>query len=200
MHILAAARAMQGRGKIIAFEPFEPTMRMLEKTVWMNGFSSITDIHQAAVSNAAGRRDLFIGATSGHHSLFVLEPSPNNAQGPVDVPLVRLDGVIASGQRIDLLKIDAEGAELEVIEGGTSLIVSNPDIALIVEFGPSHLRRVGRTPSQWFASFTELGLDYRVINQESGALESWSLDALESSESVNLFIAGPDSAAWSRLL
>src|SRR5262249_967976 len=138
MHTLAAARAMQGQGKIIAFEPFEPTMRMLEKSIWMNGFSSMTEIHQAAVSNAAGRQQLFIGATSGHHSLFALEPSPNNAQGPVEVPLVRLDSVIAAGQRIDLMKIDAEGAELEVIEGAVSLIADNPEIALIVEFGPSH--------------------------------------------------------------
>ena len=199
MHTLAAARAMQGQGKIIAFEPFEPTMRMLEKSIWMNGFSSMTEIHQAAVSNAAGRQQLFIGATSGHHSLFALEPSPNNAQGPVEVPLVRLDSVIAAGQRIDLMKIDAEGAELEVIEGAISLIADNPEIALIVEFGPSHLRRTGRTPSQWLDSFNQLGLYYRVINNESGALEKWSLDALELVESVNLFFARPESPAWERL-
>jgi FkbM family methyltransferase len=199
MHTLAAARAMQGQGKIIAFEPFEPTMRMLEKSIWMNGFSSMTEIHQAAVSNAAGRQQLFIGAASGHHSLFALEPSPNNAQGPVEVPLVRLDSVIAAGQRIDLMKIDAEGAELEVIEGAVSLIADNPEIALIVEFGPSHLRRTGRTPSQWLDSFNQLGLYYRVINNESGALEKWSLDALEQVESVNLFFARPESPAWERL-
>ncbi|HHW4678544.1 MAG TPA: FkbM family methyltransferase [Xylella sp.] len=199
MHTLAAARAMQGQGKIIAFEPFEPTMRMLEKSIWMNGFSSMAEIHQAAVSNTIGHQQLFIGATSGHHSLFALESSPNNAQGPVEVPLVRLDGVITSGQRIDLMKIDAEGAELEVIRGGASLITSNPDIALIVEFGPSHLRRTGRTPSQWFKSFSQLGLDYRVINNESGALEKWSLDALEQVESINLFFALPESTAWGRL-
>ncbi|MBD1549630.1 FkbM family methyltransferase [Roseibium aggregatum] len=199
MHTLAAARAMQGQGKIIAFEPFEPTMRMLEKSIWMNGFSKMTEIHQAAVSNTAGHKQLFIGATSGHHSLFPLEPSPNNAQGPMEVTSVRLDGVIASGQRIDLMKIDAEGAELEVIEGGTSLIAGNPDIALIVEFGSSHLRRIGSTPSQWFASFSQLGLDCRVINHESGALECWSLDELEQTESVNLFFARAESAAWGRL-
>src|SRR5262245_13031463 len=199
MHTLAAARAMQGQGKIIAFEPFEPTMRMLEKSIWMNGFSSMTEIHQAAVFNAAGRQQLFIGATSGHHSLFALEPSPNNAQGPGKVPLVRLDSVIAAGQRIDLMKIDVEGAELEVIEGAVSLIADNPEIALIVEFGPSHLRRTGRTPSQWLDSFNQLGLYYRVINNESGALEKWSLDALEQVESVNLFFARPESPAWERL-
>jgi FkbM family methyltransferase len=199
MHTLAAARAMQGQGKIIAFEPFEPTMRMLEKSIWMNGFSSMTEIHQAAVSNATGHQRLFIGAVSGHHSLFPLGASPNNAHASVDVPLVRLDGVIPPGQRIDLIKIDAEGAELEVIEGGASLITCNPEIALIVEFGPPHLRRIGRTPNQWFKSFSQLGLDYRVINNESGALEKWSLDTLEQVESVNLFFALPGSTAWDRL-
>ena len=199
MHTLAAARAMKGQGKIIAFEPFEPTMRMLEKSIWMNDFSSMTEIHQAAVSNITGHQQLFIGATSGHNSLFALEHSPNNAQGPVEVPLVRLDGVITSGQRIDMIKIDAEGAELEVVEGGRTLIADNPDIALIVEFGPSHLLRNGRTTSQWFATFKQLGLDYRVINQESGALEYWSLDRLVETESVNLFFARTESAAWGRL-
>lgn len=199
MHTLAAARAMKGQGKIIAFEPFEPTMRMLEKSIWMNGFSSMTEIHQAAVSNTTGHGQLFIGATSGHQSLFALDSSPSNAHGSVEVPLVRLDGVIVSGQRIDLMKIDAEGAELHVIEGGASLITANPDIALIVEFGPSHLRRTGRTPTQWFKSFSQLGLDYRVINQESGELECWPFDELEKTESVNLFFTRPQSAAWGRL-
>lgn len=199
MHTLAAARAMQGQGRIVAFEPFEPTKRMLEKTVWMNGFSDITEIHQAAVSRATGHQKLFIGATSGHHSLFELKASPNHARESVDVPLVRLDDVIASGERIDLMKIDAEGAECDVIEGGKSLIADNPDIALIVEFGPSHLRRIGCAPSEWFAQFKQLGLDYRVIDQTSGMLEDWALDKLEQVESVNLFFARANSAAWARL-
>ena len=40
-HTLAAARAMQGLGRIVAFEPCEPTKRLLEKTVGLNGFSGI---------------------------------------------------------------------------------------------------------------------------------------------------------------
>jgi FkbM family methyltransferase len=199
IHTLAAARAMQGQGRIVAFEPFEPTKRMLEKTVWMNGFSEITEIHQAAVSSATGHQRLFIGATSGHHSLFALEASPNDAQEPVDVPLVRLDGVIAPGERIDLMKIDAEGAEFDVIAGSASLIAGNPNIALIVEFGPSHLRRIGRTPGEWFAQFKRLGLEYRAINQASGALEDWTLERLERAESINLFFTRANSSAWARL-
>lgn len=200
MHTLAAAKAMQGEGKIIAFEPFKPTTEMLEKSVWINGFSGIVEIHQAAVSNVAGHENLYLGITSGHHSLFELDDASRGpSREPVEVPLVRLDQVIAPGQRIDLLKIDAEGAELEVIEGGASLVASNPDIALIVEFGPSHLRRRDQRPEQWLGTFTGLGLSYRAINAYSGALEEWSVEQLEQVDSVNLFFSRDNSRAWSRL-
>lgn len=197
LHTLAAARAMQGRGKIIAFEPFDPTKRLLEKSVWMNGFSEITEIHQAAVSNKAGHQKLFLGATSGHHSLFPLNTPSGLSGNPVEVPLVRLDEVIIPvGEKVNLIKIDAEGAELDVLESAVSLIKQNPDIALIVEFGSAHLKRTGHSTPQWLAAFTDLGLRYRAINPDTGALEDWSLDQLENTDSINLFFACTNSKAW----
>ncbi len=198
LHTLAAARSMQGLGKIIAFEPFEPTMRLLEKSVWMNGFSEITEIHQAAVSNHTGNQQLFLGSTSGHHSLFPQDSSNGVSLKPVEVRLVRLDEIILAGQKVDLIKIDAEGAELEVLESAAAVILSNPDVALIVEFGLSHLKRVGHTAQRWLEAFSEFELLYRVINTDTGALEDWSLEKLESTDSVNLFFARKDSKAWAR--
>lgn len=199
IHALAAGRAMQGQGKIIAFEPFESTKRMLEKSLSMNGFSGISEVHQAAVSNVSGCQNLFLGAGSGLHSLFPQDTPRNDAQVKVEVPVVRLDEVIPVGQKIDLLKIDAEGAELDVIQGGALLIAGNQDMAMIVEFGPSHLCRTGHTSKEWFDTFTKLGFNYRVINASSGVLENWSVEQLEQVYSVNLFIAREDSQAWRRL-
>ena len=135
MHTLAAARAMQGVGRIIAFEPFGRTKEMLEKTIWLNGFSRIAEIHEAAVSNVGGQRKLYISSASALNSLLPLEDTQRISVPSVDVCVVRLDGVIPPGNRIDLIKIDAEGAELEVLEGAEPFITGNPDIALIVEFG-----------------------------------------------------------------
>ena len=199
IHTLAAARAMEGQGKLIAFEPFEPTKRMLEKTLWINGFTNITEIHQAAVSNISGHRSLYLGRTSGHHSLFPLKDDANHTQSTVEVPVVRLDESIPSDQKIDLMKIDVEGAELEVIESGSSLILKNPNIALIVEFGPEHLRRTKCSFKKWINTFTKLGLTYRVINTHTGILEKWTTDQLKQVVSVNLFFSRDDSLAWSRL-
>jgi FkbM family methyltransferase len=199
LHTLAAAHALGGRGKIFAFEPFEPTARLLRKSVWMNGFAELIDIHKAAVSDHAGLERLHLGITSGHHSLFPLETMTRSAMEPVDVPLVRLDQVIPADRKVALIKIDAEGAELEIVESAASIIRANPDIALIVEFGASHLQRVGRTVEEWFRVFDELALRHRVIDASSGALEDWTRDRLETAGSANLFFARENSLAWSRV-
>lgn len=198
VHTLAAARAMQGQGRIIAFEPFEPTQRLLTKSIWMNGFSAMTEIHQSAVSNRSGHQSLFLGASSGHHSLFQLTATSPPALQPVAVPLVRLDDVVPNSTPVDLIKIDVEGAELDVLESAKSLIASNPSIALIVEFGFTHLARTGNTTQDWLAAFHEVGLVYQAINADTGKLEKWTAAQLEAADSVNLFFARPKSIAWAR--
>ena len=198
MHTLAAARAMHGQGRIIAFEPFEPTQRLLTKSIWMNGFSEMTEIHQSAVSNRSGHQSLFLGASSGHHSLFQLTAASSLASQPVNVPIVRLDDVVPNSTLVDLIKIDVEGAELNVLESAKSLIASNPSIALIVEFGFAHLARTGHTTKDWLTAFHDLGLVYRAINADTGQLEEWTAAQLEAVDSINLFFARPKSIAWAK--
>ncbi len=199
MHMLAAGSTMLGRGKLIGFEPFAKTKAMLERTLWINGLSEISEVYGSAVSNFEGHRSLFLGETSGHHSLFQFNKPTSQSTAFVEVPVVKLDSVIKPDQRVDLLKIDAEGAEMEVIEGGLNMIQNNPDIALIVEFGPSHIFRAGKTIAQWFLTFENLGLTYLVINSDTGELESWTQERLESVQSVNLFFSLPRSKAWAKL-
>ena len=194
MHTLAAGRAMAAQGTMIVFEPFEPTRRLLEKSVWINGFGPITRIHGCAVSDRVGAQPLFLGQSSGHHSLFTLGEGTPSSQ--VEVRTVRLDDVIEPALRVTLLKIDAEGAELAVLAGAAATVCNSPDIALIVEFGPTHLSRTGQDPAAWLAAFEAYGFVYRVIDPYSGALAQRSLAELEALESSNLLFARPGSPVW----
>jgi FkbM family methyltransferase len=189
LHTLAAARAMKGEGEIVAFEPFGPTKQLLDRTLWMNGFSSMTKVHEAAVSNSSGSAKLFLGPTSGHHSLTAIDVPDHLTETTAEVRMVTLDGILDGDKSVDLIKIDVEGAELEVIQGAQSIIANNPDIGLIVEFGPSHLKRAGHTSVGWISKFRDMGFDYMAIHPETGLLEYMSIEQMEAQESVNLFFA-----------
>jgi len=196
---LAAARALRGEGRIFAFEPFPQTRSLLERSFWINGLTPMIQIGAAAVSNTSGETTLFLGANSGHHSIFALDLPAGYSPLQITVPTVTLDEALPSNQKVALIKIDAEGAEMRVIQGARSIDANNPDMAYIVEFGPSHLKRVGHSIEQWLAAFTDLGLTYKAISLETGVLEDISIDQLAAADSVNLFFARPGSSAWARL-
>jgi FkbM family methyltransferase len=197
LHTLAAGHAMRGRGRIHAFEPFAPTAALLRETVQINGLSDVVQIHQVAASDHMGRQKLFLGAVSGHHSLFPLGTSEAQETESVEVELVRLDDALADTAPVDLIKIDVEGAELDVLDGARSTIERSPEIALVVEFGPAHLARVGHSVPEWFARFESLGLVFRAIDND-GRLMDRTIASLEDVESVNLLFARPDARAWIR--
>jgi FkbM family methyltransferase len=196
LHTLAAAHTLRGRGQIIAFEPFEPTQRLLSKTIWMNGFSQMVRIHQAAVSSVAGTQELYVGHTSGHNSLYRLD-DPGVANTPaVQVPVVGLDSQVAAGASVSLIKIDVEGAELDVLQSARRIVTENPAVALIVEFGRSHLHRVGQSTTDWLTAFEQHGFEYRAVDPQSGRLLAVSPPQLDATDSVNLLFARAGSSAW----
>lgn len=195
LHTLAAARAMHGVGRVIAFEPYGPTRALLAESVFINGFSEIVEIHEAAVSSLSGMHTFHLGKTSGHHSLYALQES-GSAGEAIEVPVVTLADVIPSETRIDCIKIDVEGAEIDVLKGASSFIEANPDIALIVEFGPSHLKRCGVCIDDWFDRFSSMGLVYQVIDSIKGTLSPFDPHELSQLESANLLFARRDSSVW----
>jgi FkbM family methyltransferase len=193
LHSIAAARAMSGQGKIFAFEPFEPTRKLLERNLWLNGFSSICEISHFALSDTTGKHKLHLGATSGHHSLYELETPAFTPTTSVDISTITLDEFLPEKQTARLLKIDAEGAEIDVIKGAKRLLAGNPQMLLIVELGLSHLKRNAISLENWIEHFTSQGLSFSVINDRTGDLEDWSVEQLSHSESVNLLFHRPAS-------
>jgi FkbM family methyltransferase len=195
IHTLAAARALQGRGKVIAFEPFAGNRTLLEKSVMLNGYADLVEIHGVALSDRAASLPLYLGSSSGHHSLFDLQQSGLDAH-TVSVDTRTLDSMVTPSLPVRLVKIDVEGAELQVLAGAAALVAAQADIALIVEFGPSHLKRTGSSTAEWLSAFTAHGLTYRGIDALDGTLAPADHATLEAAESTNLLFARPQSPVW----
>lgn len=121
---------------VIAFEPLESVFRILEKNVKLNKGKIIT--HNIALGNGGKLTGFSNGA------MFIAGENRDD----IDFPSISLDQF--SFERVDILKIDVEGFELEVLNGARKTILShNPRI--ILEVHTSELKKKCHT------FLTELG-------------------------------------------
>jgi hypothetical protein len=108
--------------------------------------------------------------------------------------------LVPKGERVDLVKIDVEGAELAVLEGMTRVIAENPDIAIIAEFGPSHLKANQIAPERWFSAFRDRGFDAFAIDELSSDCPPADLRKLADIESINILFGRRNSSVLARIL
>jgi FkbM family methyltransferase len=193
---LLMAWATGPEGKVVAFEPEAIPRSNLEKMKHLNGLSWV-EVRDQAVGEKAGRLTFHVSDIIGHSSLYAL-PEAEEAR-TVEVEVVRLDDV-APAKRMDVVKIDVEGAELDVLAGMSGVIAKNPDLAIVAEFGPEHLKRVGQTPAQWFKAFADAGFKAYIIDEATSACAPTSAKAAAKVISANIAFVRAGGDAERRLL
>jgi FkbM family methyltransferase len=123
--------------KVICFEPVQTTYDTLKNR--LDPFGDRVWIHKAALSNVNGYGEINITTFHGANSIapqarFHKECNPHVEEVSRErIEMVRLDDYSARfpSKRIDIMKIDVEGHELEVLKGGFQFISNNVDIIII---------------------------------------------------------------------
>lgn len=115
-----AAKCLNPRARVIAFEPLEPSFRRLMKNAELNGFQ--IEGEQLAVSDSNGRAVLFQPLVQ--HALASIERPPRGKSVPIQVATTTLDDYARRNQlsSIDLVKIDVEGHEAAVLRGMSQIL------------------------------------------------------------------------------
>lgn len=194
---LALGYAVGPAGRVYAFEPEPGPRRQLEKTLRLNGLAWV-EVFDCALGVREATAVFHISPVIGHSSLYPL-PAEEGAGRDLEVRVRRLDEVVPPGQPLDVVKIDVEGAELDVLAGMSRLLAENPDIALVAEYGPSHLARVGIAGETWFGAFAEAGFTPYAISEPDGACRRVTPSDVRDAVSVNLAFVRPGGAAEARL-
>lgn len=135
------AKTVGPTGRVYAVEPAEDNLQYLRKNVERNQVDSVTILPFAAGSQSRVR-NFYLNKTRVLHGLY--KHHLGELREIVQVREVRLDQLVKSP--VDVVKIDVEGAELEVLEGMTGILQSSPNVALIVEWNPEGLKRAGSAP------------------------------------------------------
>lgn len=130
MYTVAAALALRGRGRVLAFEPNPAARRQLLENLGLNGCDDVV-VSGRAVADAEGEAFLHVPDTRDP-SFSSLEEGRFAEGEPVLVETTTVDlEVAAAGMRPAMVKIDVEGAELRVLAGMERTLDARP--ALLVE-------------------------------------------------------------------
>jgi FkbM family methyltransferase len=173
--LFAAKRLPAGR--VIAFEPVSDLNSTLAENVELNGFENVT-ICEFGLSDEAATAQIFTsnGVTvdgsrfnEGLGSIFAgeLRSVPMGS-----IKLEKLDDVFGSlgAGRLDVIKIDTEGAELCVLRGGEETL-RNHRPQLIVELNDPALRDAGSSSGDLLGFLEAMGYRSRLIQDDGSTRE-----------------------------
>lgn len=168
-HTLLAARAVGTTGEIHAFEPSPEICSLLSLNIRSNSLRNIR-INQLAVSDTCKETILELFEEP---SISRLRPSSlndiNTSVRQTKVQCVSL-GAYLRDQRIpNLIKIDVEGAELEVLRGMGELLSleASETPVIIFEFCHANTQRFGYEPIQIIRHLQNFGFGLYWLSENS---------------------------------
>jgi FkbM family methyltransferase len=134
LYTLLASKRVGPSGKVFAFEPSPRERKHLVRNVRIN-FCSNVHIEPYALGKESARINLYVveGGEDGCNSLR--PPTVQSETRPVPVEVVTLDAIATKLclTKVDFVKLDVEGAELDVLKGAVGLLQTIPRPVLLVE-------------------------------------------------------------------
>jgi FkbM family methyltransferase len=129
LYTLLAAAHLQGRGTVHAFEPNPNVFSLLARGIDRNSFTH-AHIAQMALSDSDGEASFFLPKDRAWTNGSLIEGFTDQDTSLV-IETMRFDTYCAKFQigKVDLIKVDVEGAELRVLRGMGELLQRwKPDI------------------------------------------------------------------------
>lgn len=154
--LLAAAIAKQG--KVYAFEPIPSLQQRIRRNMVLNRFQNI-HLVPAAASDRDGKVKMHVAAAD-NIGMSGLRPQENFSGETIEVNAIRIDdwAVKYNIGKIDLVKIDTEGAEWLVLQGMVETLKRYRP-AVIIEVMDELLRLFDRSAKDIYGYFEELNYE-----------------------------------------
>lgn len=168
-------------GRVFAFEPDPDNFRLLQANLALNGLADRAEATEAALSDVDANGTLYLSADNlGDHQVYPTADEPRESR-----PITLRNGselLRARTDRIDLLKVDTQGAEHAVLEGLLPLLRSlAAPPRILVELTPWSLRQAGATGRALIEMLASLGLpmhivdhvEHRLVESTPAELATW---------------------------
>lgn len=155
-------------GRVIAFEPHERNAMYLESNLAECHLHDRVEVVKCAVNDGSrDQEDLYFGRNRSHceYNLSGIDMNGNTTELCSTVNAVGLDAFWATRGRLDLVKIDVEGAERLVL-AGMKQILERYRPTLVIEV---------HSPENWRSIYALRGLGYRLSQLDGKPLDTNAL-------------------------
>jgi len=172
--MLAASKIRSG--KIYAFEPNRRNFHILQMNMILNDIRNV-ELFQMAVSDTTGTAQLYLSEDNfGDHQLY-----QTTGRASTIVETITLDQFASSRNiRPDVLKIDTQGFDYNVLNGGTNLITSLEFLELFAEFWNYGNLNAGIAPDKYFGFLTNHFSNVQLIDETRRTTLNASLQSILS--------------------
>jgi FkbM family methyltransferase len=159
------ARCVGPSGRVLSFEPTPVSRKALRETIRLNNCAPIVEVREEAVAQAAGTAHFFFDAGDPVSNANSLVHGPRNEHS-LTVPTVGMDELLESRKlSVSCLKIDAEGAEWDVLLGAERTFAHDRPAATLA-LHPAALRNAGRSLTDIWELLRAYRMSVRVCGRE----------------------------------
>jgi len=160
-YTLLAASQVGDTGKVIAFEPHDQNCTLINMSLQANKFTNVV-VHPYAVLDKKGEIGFNIVEGSSNGVIDLIKTSR------YQVDAIQLDTFLKNEHRIDIVKLDIEGAEGLALKGMHKLIQQHQPI-IFTEFSPhSLITRSGISAEEYLDRLHELGYQLFILHRKGG--------------------------------
>lgn len=137
---LLAAQKVTSQGEVHAFEVSPNIFSELKYNLAQNNFSFV-NCHFCALGSYRGKGELYENDFLKNRGTSTMLTIENSQEKKYEVPVDTLDNLFGK-KKVDMIKIDVEGWELEVLKGG-NIFFSLPDApAIIIECSKDRVNKM----------------------------------------------------------
>jgi FkbM family methyltransferase len=170
------------QGTSIGVEADETLFKIARDNIHINHLGGNTSIYHAAICETERAVTMFrrVGR-SGNTS--ILKPAEDYLEYLGEAPSVEFSvpGVSIDqffqyfGGKLDIIKIDIEGAEPLAFAGAQSVIAANPDLQIVMEWSPGQIQAAGFDVTEFLNTLSAMGLCFHRLDASATKLSSSDL-------------------------
>lgn len=166
-----AAKAVGDGGRVIAIEPQVDNLRFLQRNIEANELKNVIIVPKA-VNSKKGKSKLYLSGRTWSHSLL---PQELGSSEFAEIEVDTLDNILRElgVKKVDFMKMNIEGAEVEALKGMDEIVRSIKRVAI----DAGHIVNEKMTYKVVAQRLRQMGFEVHregdLVYAEKGLVESW---------------------------